>query len=43
MVTELILLTTVIAVIVLIFLYRKIWIENERLKMDIKDLKFAKQ
>lgn len=43
MVTELILAILAAAVLIIILLYRKLWVENEKLKLDIKDLKFSKQ
>ena len=41
--TELILVILAAAILIIILLYRKVWIQNERLKLEIQEIKFAKQ
>ena len=42
MVTELILFVLAFFMFFLLILYRKVWKDNERLKLDLQDLKFSK-
>ncbi len=43
MVPEIILLASLLVIFILIILYRKLWLENEKLKLNIQELRFSKQ